>query len=86
MAASRPFCGSTSISCIARSVAAMKARSCVALLLIALVPAIRPLPGSGTAWSTRRTVLRVPDSSSCTGSLLMKPVAASTAPWASAAP
>ena len=64
----------------------MKARSCVRFLAMAEVEAISPLPGRGTTWSTRSRVLGVPDSSSWTGSLLVKPVAASTAPCASAVP
>jgi hypothetical protein len=50
------------------------------------VETISPGPGSAVTSSTWRTNAGVPASSSWTGSLFAKPVAASTAPWATAAP
>ena len=47
-------------------------------------PTMTPGPGRGTDASTVRTLTSIPDCRSWTGSLLTKPVAASTAPCASA--
>jgi hypothetical protein len=58
--------------------------SCLASIVA--VDAISPGPGSGVTSSTCRMNVGVPLRSSWIGSLLTKPVAASTAPWATAAP
>ena len=86
IAASTPTSGSWLISSMARSVAATKAAMASPLDSSAACPTISPLPGSGVISSTRRTFTASPVSSNWTGSLLANPVAASTAPWATAAP
>ena len=73
-------------SSIARSVARTKPATASCLLLTVSKEPIRPGPGSGVTSSTCRTNVGVPLRSSWIGSLFTKPVAASTAPWATAAP
>ena len=64
----------------------MKALSASALASSVFVPVTRPGPGSGTASSTVRTTGSMPAFRSWIGSLLAKPVAASTWPcWSAAA-
>ena len=75
-----PVSGFAAISSIARSVAATKASTASPFVSSVVAPAISPLPGSGVMSSTRRTFTCSPVSCSWTGSLLAKPVAASTAP------
>ena len=86
MAASSPASGDAAISSIARSVAAMNAAIASRFDSRVALPTIRPLPGSGVMSSTRRIEAVSPVRSSCTGSLLSKPVAAWTAPCVTAAP
>ena len=83
--ASRPFCGSAVISSMARSVAAVNALRASRLEASVAVPVTRPGPGSAMLSSTPRTTGSIPARFSAIGSLLAKPVAASTAPCWSAA-
>ena len=86
MAASTPTFGSAAIASMARSVCSMNRAIPSAFESSVLTPAISPGPGSGTIRSTCSTTACSPPRSSWTGSLLAKPVAASTASCWTATP